>query len=105
MNATVITRPRCIIETATASMNCRSVSQWNWRLLPVQERHDREPAANTKRLASEIRQDLPEDSTDAGPPRLAAIPERPAEARERGRRSRQPSSSSIGTSPHTRKTR
>ncbi len=31
MNATVITTgPGVIIETATASMNCRSVSQWNW---------------------------------------------------------------------------
>src|SRR5438067_10221126 len=35
MNATVITTgPGVIIETATASMNCRSVSQWYWLTTP-----------------------------------------------------------------------
>src|SRR5213592_3914840 len=36
MNATVITTgPGVIIDTATASMNCRSVSQWNCRTTPL----------------------------------------------------------------------
>src|SRR2546428_683125 len=77
MNATVITTgPGVIIETATASMNCRSVSQWNWRTTPPYRNGTiASPLPNTKRLAPakyvRIFQSTP---TDAGPPRLAAIP-------------------------------
>jgi len=75
-------------------MNCRSVSQWNWRISPVQERHDREPAAEQKRLAPakyvRIFQRTP---TDAGPPETGGrSPERPQKRESGGRRSRQPSS-------------
>src|SRR5438128_3293838 len=53
MNATVITTgPGVIIETATASMNCRSVSQWNWRTTPPYRNGTiASPLPNTKRLA------------------------------------------------------
>src|SRR6266478_8967317 len=77
MNATVITTgPGVIIETATASMSWRSVSQWNWRTTPPYRNGTiASPLPNTKRLApakyERIFQSTP---TDAGPPRLAAIP-------------------------------
>ncbi len=108
MNATVITTgPGVIIETATASMNCRSVSQWNWRTTPPYRNGTiASPLPNTKRLApakyERIFQSTP---TDAGPPRLAAIPGatgRSARAGVAGVVCRP--RSSIGTSPHTRKT-
>src|SRR5207249_1376218 len=53
MNATVITTgPGVIIDTATASMNCRSVSQWNWRTTPPYRNGTiASPLPNTKRLA------------------------------------------------------
>src|SRR2546427_6430584 len=75
MNATVITTgPGVIIETATASMNCRSVSQWNWWTTPPYRNGTiASPLPNTKRLAPakyvRIFQSTP---TDAGPPRPLA---------------------------------
>src|SRR5882724_4897513 len=107
MNATVITTgPGVIIETATASMNCRSVSQWNWWTTPPYRNGTiASPLPNTKRLAPakyvRIFQSTP---TDAGPPRPVVRPGaagRNASARVAGARGCP--RSSIGTSPHTRK--
>src|SRR6266480_640827 len=108
MNATVITTgPGVIIETATASMNCRSVSQWNWRTTPPYRNGTVAiPLPYTKRLApAKYVSIFHSPPTDAGPPRLAAIPGatgRSARAGVAGVVCRP--RSSIGTSPHTRKT-
>src|SRR2546430_12376987 len=114
MNATVMTTgPGVIIETATASMNCRSVSQWNWRTTPPYRNGTiASPLPNTNRLAPakyvRIFQSTP---TDAGPPRLAAIPGATGRSARAGLAGgagvagvdcRPPSS--IGTGPHNRTT-
>ena len=108
MNATVITTgPGVIIDTATASMNCRSVSQWNrcttppYRngtiASPLPKTNSPAPAKYTR-----IFQSTP---SDVGPPSAVASPGTAgmhARARDAGALSRP--RRSIGTSPHNRKT-
>src|SRR5438128_6332210 len=77
MNATVITTgPGVIIDTATASMNCRSVSQWNCCTTPPYRNGTiASPLPNTNRLApAKYARIFHSTPTDAGPARPVASP-------------------------------
>src|SRR5206468_1635433 len=108
MNATVITTgPGVIIDTATASMNWRSVSQWNcWTTPPYRNVTIASPLPNTNRPApakySRIFHSTP---TEAGPPsavRSRGPVDRKATAGAATAVRR--SCTTTGTSPHNRNT-
>src|SRR2546425_2230470 len=105
MNATVITTgPGVIIETATASMNWRSVSQWNcWTTPPYRNGTIASPLPNTNSPApAKYARIFHSTPTDAGPPRRPVAspgaPGRSASAGVAGAVCRH--RSTIGTSPH-----
>src|SRR5438034_1034948 len=77
MSATVITTgPGLIIDTATASVNCRSVGQWNCCTTPPYRNGTiASPLPNTNRLApAKYARIFHSTPTDAGPPRPVASP-------------------------------
>src|SRR6266545_3594917 len=77
MNATVITTgPGVIIDTATASMNCRSVSQWNRCTTPPYRNGTiASPLPNTNSPApAKYTRIFHSTLTDAGPPKPATSP-------------------------------
>src|SRR5437870_2419601 len=108
MNATVITTgPGVIMETATASMNWRSVSQWNcWTTPPYRNGTIASPLPKTNNAApAKYARIFHSTPTEARPPRPVASPGaagRSASAGVAGPVCRP--RSIIGTSPHRRKT-
>jgi hypothetical protein len=96
-----------IIDTATASMNCRSVSQWNCCTTPPYRNGTiASPLPKTNSPApAKYARIFHNTPTDAGPPRPVASPGavgRNARARVVGAVCRP--RTSIGTSPHNRNT-
>src|SRR3989449_6058438 len=72
----ISTGPGVIVDTATASMNCRSVSQWNCCTTPPYRNGTiASPLPNTNRLApAKYARIFHSTPTDAGPPRPVASP-------------------------------